>query len=226
MLLQSAVGGAAMEGFGPGHFGEIPMDGEFDQTGDIVDVELAHHTGAVGIDRFGTDRETRGDFLGAEPLDEHGKNLMLASAKGFDGVVIEFATALVAEYLLNLDRGRDVDATFANLAERIEELLSGTGLKNEALCAAAERLDDRLPVGTGGHEDHSRFARGLANAPEQFERMDFREIQIEQRDVRFQFQYEPEGGGAVGAVGDDDETAAVGAERGKRFAHEREGFRD
>jgi hypothetical protein len=56
--------------------------------------------------------------------------------------------------------------------------------------------------------------------------MDLRQIQIEQGDVRFQFEYHPEGGGPIGTDGDYIKISPMGTESRERFTHQRERFRD
>lgn len=225
-LLQTAIGGAALEVLRRREGSEIAMDGELDESGNIVDIELAHHAGAIGIDGFGTDGEAGGDFLGAQTFDEHGEYLVFAGREGFDGVVIEFAATLGSEDFFDFDRGGDVDAAIAHLAERIEELLRGTGLENKALGAAAKGLNDGFAVRARGHQDHAGIDGGFTHAAEKFKGVDLWKIEVEEGDIRPQFENEAESDGPIGALGDHIEIALVGAERGEGFPHERERFSD
>ena len=61
--------------------GQIPLDGELDQAGDIVDIQLAHQAGAVGVDRFGAEFEAGGDLLGADPFHQQREHLVFAGAQ-------------------------------------------------------------------------------------------------------------------------------------------------
>ena len=42
---------------------QIALDGEFDQAGDVVNVELSHQARAIGVYRFGTEFQPAPRFL-------------------------------------------------------------------------------------------------------------------------------------------------------------------
>lgn len=202
------------------------MDGELHETGDIVDVELAHHAGTVGVDGLRADGEAGGDFFGTEALNEHGEHLMFAGAEGFYGIVLKTAATLGSEYLFHLDGGGDVNAAIADLAKGIEELLGSPGFQDKTLGAATKGLDDGFAVRSRGHENHAGIAGGFPDAAEEFQSVNFREVEIEQGHVGPELENLPESGGAIGALTYHLKIAAEGAECGQSFPQERKGFRD
>src|ERR1019366_6245155 len=51
-----------------GSAGEVAFDGKLDQPHQVVNVELPHEAGAVGVDGLGADFEQLGDVLGAQAV--------------------------------------------------------------------------------------------------------------------------------------------------------------
>jgi len=128
---------------------QIPLNGELHQTGDVVDIELAHEAGAIGVDGLGAQFEPRGDFLGANAFDEQCEYLVFAGAESFDGIVrTGFSSG--GEDLVQLELGRDVDASGQNLVEGLKQLIGGAGFEQERVDAATQRFDDGLAILTRG----------------------------------------------------------------------------
>ena len=49
---------------------KFPLDREFHETDQVVDVQLPHQAGAIGVDGFGADIEQIGDILSTQSVDE------------------------------------------------------------------------------------------------------------------------------------------------------------
>jgi len=61
---------------------KVSLDRELNQANQVVDVQLAHEAGTVGVHGFGTDVQQVRDVLGAQSIDQVGKDLGLARAEG------------------------------------------------------------------------------------------------------------------------------------------------
>src|SRR5262249_35777838 len=77
--------------------GQVSLDRKFDQPDEVMDVQLAHEAGAVGIDGLRADIEQFGDIFGAPPIDEQREDLHLAPAQAAEWVGIAPAFLLFEE---------------------------------------------------------------------------------------------------------------------------------
>ena len=100
---------------------EIALDRELDQPDQVVDVELAHQAGAVGVHGFGADFEQFRDVLGAHSFHQVGEDFHFARAERGQGIVGRgpFGPGKQAGAA---QQRRDVDAAVAHEADGIQQV--------------------------------------------------------------------------------------------------------
>ena len=185
-----------------------------------MDVELAHHTGAVGVDGFGADGEAGGDFLGAVAFDEHGEDLVLAGGEGFEGVFVVLAIAMGGEDFIDLDGGGEVDAAGGDLLQGVHEVAGGSAFEQDAMSATAKGLDDRFAITATGHEDHAGDDLEFPGLAEEFQGMELGEVEFEEGDIGEFLENEAEGGGAIGTLVHYLDIGVSFAKSDECFAHQ------
>jgi hypothetical protein len=120
-------------------FAQIPLQGKFDQPGDVMDAKFAHQINAVGINCFGIQPEARADFLRSGALDQQTEDFVFARAQSSQWVVRD-GSLPGAEQVGQPQRRRDVNLPIQNPLEGFGQLLSGSGFKPANWIGEAKRV--------------------------------------------------------------------------------------
>ena len=120
---------------------KVALDRELDQADEVVDVQLAHEAGTVGVHGLGADFQQVRDVLGAQPTHKVGKDLRLAGAEGGQRICHWGAWGPGKDAGAAQQR-RDVDAAVAHEADGVQKVARGPVLQQVGIRAGPQGLHD------------------------------------------------------------------------------------
>src|ERR1022692_2232189 len=189
--------------------GQVVLDGEFDQPYQIVNVELAHQAGAVGVHRLGADIQQIGNLLGAQTVHQVEKHIVLAPAEMRQGIVF-VRLAGGRQQARDPQQRRHVHAAVANVADGVGQVAVGAGLQGSA---------DGALLAADGEDDATRGDPGFADLAHHLHARKLRHVQVEQSEIRLERPNRLQRCQAVGALRDNLQVQAL-ADQYQAFAND------
>jgi len=99
-------------------------------------------------------------------------------------------------------------------------MAGGAAFEQDAVGAAAESLDGRLPITTAGHKDHAGNDLEFPGLTQKFQGVELGEVEFEEGDIGELLEDEAEGGGAIGTLIHNLEIGVSFAKSNESFANQ------
>ena len=125
------------KGIGLDFVDEAVANGVADKTGEIVDAEFGHHSGAVAVDGFRAERKVVGDLFGALAFDQQ--------EEGFAFTVAESGEGIGAPFALFADIGSEIALAGEDLVESEQKFGDGSSFEHNGASAGGQKFRDGWP---------------------------------------------------------------------------------